>query len=78
MRMAKKKTNQRDEICKKLNSLNLKKYVITKEEMREAAEIFKEILEYEFDEIATVCSWRRRGGVPHKSRCSNCEGSARH
>ena len=45
--MAKKKTNQRDEICKKLNSLNLKKYVITKEEMREAAEIFKEILEYD-------------------------------
>lgn len=45
--MAKKKTNQRDEICKKLNSLKLDKYVITKEEMREAAEIFKEILEYD-------------------------------
>lgn len=45
--MSKKKINQRDEICKKLNYLKLEKYVITKEEMRKAAEIFKEILEYD-------------------------------
>ena len=44
--MTKKKTNQRDEICKKLNSLKLEKYVITKEEMEKADQIFKEILEY--------------------------------
>ena len=45
--MSKKKTNQRDEICKKLNSLKLDKYVITKEEMEKADQIFKEILEYD-------------------------------
>lgn len=45
--MTKKKTNQRDEICKKLNSLKLEKYVITKEEMEKDDQIFKEILEYD-------------------------------
>ena len=45
--MTKKKTNQRDEICKKLNSLKLEKYVITKEEMEKTDQIFKEILEYD-------------------------------
>ena len=45
--MTKKKINQRDEICKKLNSLKLEKYVITKEEMEKADQIFKEILEYD-------------------------------
>ena len=45
--MTKKKTNQRDEICKKLNSLKPEKYVITKEEMEKADQIFKEILEYD-------------------------------
>ena len=45
--MTKKKTNQRDEICKKLNSLKLEKYVITKEEMEKADQICKEILEYD-------------------------------
>ena len=45
--MTKKKTNQRDEICKKLNSLKLEKYVITKEEIEKAYKIFKEILEYD-------------------------------
>lgn len=45
--MTKKKTNQRDEIFKKLNSLKLEKYVITKEEMEKADQIFKEILEYD-------------------------------
>ena len=45
--MSKKKTNHRDEICKKLNFLKLEKYVITKEEMEKADQIFKEILEYD-------------------------------
>lgn len=33
--------------CKKLNSLKLEKYVITKEEMEKDDQIFKEILEYD-------------------------------
>ena len=45
--MEKKKINQRDEICKKLNSIKLEKYVITKEEMENYDQIFKEILEYD-------------------------------